>query len=75
MVTQNKKPFLILQLRPEDATSNSEFDAILNYSGLDIEDVCRIRIEKEGIPSLNLNNYAAVIVGGSPFDISTPEQK
>jgi GMP synthase (glutamine-hydrolysing) len=69
------KPFLILQLRPEDNTSDSEYQAILKYGGLDEKDVCRIRIEKTGIPDLSLNDYSAVIVGGSPFDISTPENK
>ena len=67
------KPFLILQIRPEDDTSNSEFEAILKYGGLGENDVCRIRIEKTGIPDIFLDDYSAVIVGGSPFDISTPE--
>ncbi len=69
------KPFLILQLRPEDDTSNSEFEAILKYGGLDEKNVCRMRIEKSGIPELSLDDYSAVIVGGSPFDISTPENE
>ncbi len=67
------KPFLILQLRPEDDTSDNEFEAILKYGGLNANDTHRIRIEKNGIPDLSLDEYAAVIVGGSPFDISTPE--
>ncbi len=66
------KPFLILQLRPEDDTSDSEFEAILKYGGLDEKDTHRIRIEKSGIPKITLDDYSAVIVGGSPFDISTP---
>ena len=69
------KPFLILQLRPEDDTSDSEFNAILKYGGMDEKDVCRMRIENTGIPALSLNDYSAVIVGGSPFDISTPEDE
>ncbi|MCP4391621.1 MAG: glutamine amidotransferase, partial [Gammaproteobacteria bacterium] len=69
------RPFLILQLRPEDDTSNSEFEAILKYGGLDKHDTHRIRIEKSGIPALSLQDYAAVIVGGSPFDISTPQDR
>jgi len=33
-----------------------------------------MRIEKTGITAdLDLDNYCAIIVGGSPFDISTPE--
>jgi len=66
------KPFLILQLRPEDQTSDSEFSAILKYGALKVSEVERIRIEKNGIPALNLSQYSAIIVGGSPFDISTP---
>lgn len=67
------KPFLILQLRPEDDTSNSEYEAILKYGGLEADETHRIRIEKSGIPEVSLEEYAAVIVGGSPFDISTPQ--
>ncbi|NND81774.1 MAG: glutamine amidotransferase [Gammaproteobacteria bacterium] len=68
------KPFLILQLRPEDDTSDSEYAALLKYGGLAEADTHRIRIEQAGIPELNLTDYSAIIVGGSPFDISTPEQ-
>lgn len=69
------KPFLILQLRPEDDVSDNELAAILKYSGLKENEIHRIRLEKEGIPyGLSLDEYCAVIVGGSPFDLSTPEQ-
>ena len=69
-------PVLILQLRPEDATSDSEYACFLKYGGLRPGDTCRMRIEKEGIPGgLDLDDYCAIIVGGSPFDISTPEDK
>lgn len=69
------KPFLILQLRPEDDTSDSEFQAILKYGGLEENNVQRLRIENTGIPELKLDDYSAIIVGGSPFDISTPAEK
>ena len=68
------KPFVIMQLRPEDETSDNEFESILKYGELDAQNVRRIRIEKGGIPPLDLADYSAVIVGGSPFDISTPEE-
>lgn len=68
------KPFLLFQLRPEDDTSDNEFEAILKYAELKEKEVHRIRIEKNGIPDdLSLDEYCAVIVGGSPFDICTPE--
>ena len=70
------KPVLILQLRPEDITSDSEYACFLKYGGLQVEDTHRLRIEKHGIPdNLDLSNYSAIIVGGSPFDISTPEDR
>ena len=69
------KPFLILQLRPEDETSDNEFESILKYGQLEKDNTHRIRIEKKGIPPLRLDDYSAVIVGGSPFDISTPEEE
>ena len=68
------KPILILQLRPETETSDSEYSCFLKYGGLRAEDTRRIRIEQQGIPeNLDINDYSAIIVGGSPFDISTPE--
>lgn len=71
-----KLPVLILQLRPEDATSDSEYACILKYGGLQAAETRRLRIEKRGIPGgLDLNEYSAIIVGGSPFDISTPEHQ
>ena len=71
--TNKNKPLLILQLRPEDVTADSEYQAFLKYGGLTEDDTKRIRIEQAGIPSdLSLLDYSAVIVGGSPFDISTP---
>ena len=71
-----RKPVLILQLRPEDTTSDSEYACLLKYGGLRAGDTCRKRIERHGIPdNLNPEEYSAIIVGGSPFDISTPEDR
>jgi GMP synthase (glutamine-hydrolysing) len=67
---------LILQLRPEDEASDSEYRCFLEYGGLRAEDTRRIRIERLGIPDdLDLDDYSAIIVGGSPFDISTLEDR
>lgn len=70
------KPILLLQLRPEDVTSDSEYRCFLKYGQLEEDDVQRIRIEKKGIPdNIKLDDYSAIIVGGSPFDISTPQEQ
>ena len=72
-ISTTGKKFLILQLRPEDETSDNEFEAFLRFGKLDPKEVHRVRIESEGFPDVNLDDYCAIIVGGSPFDISTPE--
>lgn len=70
------KPVLIIQLRPEDDTSDNEYQAILKYGGLTESQTKRLRIEQTGIPEdISLDDYSAIIVGGSPFDISTPHDK
>ena len=69
------KKFLILQLRPEDETSDNEYAAILRRGHLEPEETDRVRIEKDGLRLLDIDRYAAIIVGGSPFDISTADNK
>jgi GMP synthase (glutamine-hydrolysing) len=69
------KKFLILQMRPETEACESELNAILRYGGLTREEVCRIRVEQNDIRDIDINNYSAIIAGGSPFDISIPETK
>ena len=72
-----KKPFLILQLRPEPEASDSEFAAILKEGGLASERTKRIRLDCEPVPAeLRLDSFAGVIVGGGPGCVSdTPETK
>ena len=67
------KPFLILQLRPEAAVADNEFDAILQRGGLEVSQVERIRLDCEPIPAdINLSDYAGIIVGGGPGCVSDP---
>jgi GMP synthase (glutamine-hydrolysing) len=67
------KPFLIIQLRPEDVAADSELAAVLRYGQLQTSNTKRLRTEQQGLPAIDLNRYSAIIVGGSPFDISTAE--
>lgn len=64
------KPFLILQLRPETAASDDEFAAILAKSGLGAEEVRRVRLDREPLGKVRLEDYAGVIVGGGPGCVS-----
>jgi GMP synthase (glutamine-hydrolysing) len=66
------KPFLIIQLRPERAVADNELEAIVRYGKLGASEFVRIRAECDGPPMLDLDDFAAIIVGGSPYDISKP---
>jgi GMP synthase (glutamine-hydrolysing) len=66
------KPFLLLQTRPEDETSNNEYDGFLQASGLTPAQLVRIRVEAAPLMPVNLDDYSGVILGGGPFDISKP---
>ncbi len=70
------KPFLILQLRPETAASDDEYQAVLAKAGLTAADTHRIRLDQQAIPAdLSLDDYSGVIVGGGPGCVSDPEDK
>jgi GMP synthase (glutamine-hydrolysing) len=71
------KPFLILQLRPEQDASDDEFQAILRKSGLTEAETHRIQLNLERLPEgLQLDDYSGVIVGGGPGCVSdAPEKK
>ncbi len=65
------RPFLILQLRPEDDAADGEFAAFLDKGGIDPARTHRIRVERDPLPeNLALDDYAGVIVGGGPGCVS-----
>lgn len=66
---------MIIQLRPESEAADSELRAIMQYGQLREADIVRARVEVTGLPDIELDDYAAIIVGGSPFDVSTPEEE
>ena len=69
------KKFLILQMRPEDETADAEFESILQKGKLNNLLAQRLRVEKNYNTQIDLDQYCAIIAGGSPFDISLPIQK
>ncbi|MEV0251605.1 glutamine amidotransferase [Nocardia sp. NPDC050712] len=68
------KPCLLLQLRPEDSAADDEYFAILRASELEREQMVRVRMDQR-FPDLELDDYAAVIVGGGPSNVSNPDAK
>jgi GMP synthase (glutamine-hydrolysing) len=68
------KPFLLLASRAEDAAAEDEYAAYLRYGGLEPGQLRRVRMESGPLPDLELSDYSAVIVGGSPFTSSDPAE-
>ena len=64
------KPFLLLQLRPEDEAAENEYAAFLKFSGLDSRRLKRARMEISGVPEVELDDYSGIIVGGGPSNVS-----
>ncbi|MFE7407217.1 glutamine amidotransferase [Isoptericola sp. NPDC057559] len=67
------RPFLFLGTRAEDVAADGEFDAVLRYSGLDARSLRRVRLERDPLPQVDLDELSGVIVGGGPFNSSDPE--
>ncbi|HHT40578.1 MAG TPA: glutamine amidotransferase [Actinomyces sp.] len=66
--------FLLLASRPQENIAESEYDMFLKLSGLSPERLVRHRMEQHVMPDINLNDWAGVILCGSPFDSLIPEQ-
>ena len=67
------KPFLFIGTRAEDAAADSEYAAVLRCSGLDETDVRRVRLERDELGDVDLDDWSGVILGGGPFNVSDPE--
>ena len=62
-------------MRPEDEAANSEYQAFLRVGEIAEPGVDRIRVEQQEGMQLDLNQYSAIIAGGSPFDVSLDDEK
>ena len=62
-------------MRPEIEAADSEFEAILRVGNIDRKQAHRIRVEQLENLEIDIQNYSAIIAGGSPFDVSCPDHK
>ena len=67
------KPFLFLGTRAEDAAADSEYAAVLDYSGLAESELHRRRLEAEPLGEVRFEDWSAIILGGGPFNVSDPD--
>ncbi|GEK22811.1 glutamine amidotransferase [Cellulomonas xylanilytica] len=65
--------FLLLGSRAQDIAADGEYAAFLRFAGLRPEQLDRVRMEQGSFLPVVLDDYDGVIVGGSPYDASTPQ--
>ena len=69
------KPFLLISARPEVEAVGPEYTSFLRASGLDAGRLEQLRLDVDPIDRVELTRYAGVFVGGSPFNVSTPDTR
>ena len=66
------RPFLLLSTRAEDVAADDEYAGFLRATGLAERELRRIRVEAGPLPNVDLDAYAGILLGGSPFNTSDP---
>jgi GMP synthase (glutamine-hydrolysing) len=69
------KPFLLLATRAEDLAADDEYAAFRRFGGLDERDLERRRLEREPLGEIDLDRYSGLILGGSPYTITDPDDE
>ncbi|OYN93055.1 glutamine amidotransferase [Enemella evansiae] len=66
------RPFLFLGTRAEDDIATEEFEAVRRFCQLPESRLDWLRVEQAPLPAIDLDRYAGIITGGSPFNSSDP---
>ncbi|MFZ8757704.1 glutamine amidotransferase [Microbacterium sp. HMH0099] len=66
------RPFVLLATRAQDGPADEEYALFLRYTGLPPERLRRVRLERDPLPDLDLDELSGILVGGSPFNASDP---
>lgn len=69
------RPFVLLATRAEDRPADEEYELFLRFTGLPPERLRRIRLERDPLPALDLDEVSGILVGGSPFNASDPPER
>ena len=67
------RPFLFLGIRAEDDAAAGEYDAFCRYAGLARTDVRRVRLERDELEPLDLDDWSGIVLGGGPINVSDPQ--
>lgn len=68
------RPLCFLASRAEPSAADAEYASVLAFTGLAPEQLVRVRLDAGEEPG-ELTRCAGVILGGSPFTVSTPQSE
>jgi GMP synthase (glutamine-hydrolysing) len=68
------RPFLFLGTRAEDDVAQQEYDAVVAGAGLHPDEVVRVRLERDPLGEVDLDDWSGIILGGGPFNVSDPQE-
>ena len=70
------KPYLFISARPEAEAVGPEYESVRRAMGLDAGRLEHIRLDVDPLPrDFSIESYAGVVVGGSPYNVTTPEDE
>ncbi len=68
------KPFLLITTRDDKAIAAEEHASYCTLTGLLPEDLAWIRADQDPVSDINLELYSGIILAGSPFTVSEPDE-
>lgn len=68
-------PFLLVSTRPEDEAIEAEHRSFLRASGLTPDALEQVRLDMVGLPDIDIRAYSGILVAGSPYGTTTPEDR
>jgi GMP synthase (glutamine-hydrolysing) len=66
--------FLFVSVRPEIEAVGPEYESVRRAAGLDAGRLDHLRLDAEPLGERDPRRYSGVIVGGSPFNVTTAEE-
>jgi GMP synthase (glutamine-hydrolysing) len=70
--TRLRAPLLLLSIRAHEAAADDEYAAMMRFGGLYEGELHRIRLDRESMGRLDLDDWSGVILGGGPYNYSDP---
>ncbi len=68
------KPFLLITTRDDERIAAEEHASYCTLTGLLPEDLSWLRADQQPLGDLDIDQYSGIILAGSPFTVSEPEE-